>query len=438
MAGSSRVLVLGGGPAGAVSAAMLARQGVKVTLVDKARFPRFHVGESLQPAAFDYLERGLGIREVFAKQGFARKYGAVYVWGESRDPWQVLFDARLEADLPGLTEADMLAGPYEHAWNVDRAKFDAILLDEARSSGVDVQEGVTVLAPRFDGSRCVGARVKLASGQEVDLSADVVLDCSGQSCLIGRTLGLTRVVSDLRSTATHAYFAGAGGLPGPLGRHVQYVVTIPEGWVWFIPTSPDVTSVGVVVRERSKLTPARFQALIDAAELPLAGAERLPGPHEGNLHYHRDWSFTHPQMAGPGWMMVGDAACFVDPILSGGVDFAIRGAFKATHAVMACLSGADPEAEAARYTAEVSREYRAYLRLARYWYGNNRSVDGFFWQAHQEVAEVHRYTPMRAFVYLTSGKYARDRDFKVFDEAQEREIFRRLGVDAASLGRGAR
>lgn len=425
------VIVVGGGPAGSTSAAILAREGLSVVLLEEERFPRHHVGESLQPATMELLEQYLGLGESLASQGYARKYGAIYVWGETRDPWSILFDSRLEGDLPKLDEAALLSGGYDHAWQVLRSTFDHLLLEEAKRRGADVREGVRVLAPITEGERVVG--VRLHSGQE--LRSPIVIDASGQRCLVGRTFGLTSDVGDLKATATYAYYDGAGGVPGPLGRHVQLVVTIPDGWAWFIPVSATRTSVGVVVRERARMEPDRFDRLLEEAELPLAGSEAVV-EDENRLRFAKDWSFAHSRMAGPGWLLVGDAACFVDPILSGGVDFAIRGACNAALAILTSLR--DPEQAATafeRYEKRLRAEYKAYLRLARYWYGNNRSVKGFFWEAHSEIPKESVSTPMRAFVYLTSGQYAADQHYRIFEESQERKIFRSLGIDKGALGR---
>jgi FAD-dependent halogenase len=431
---SPSVLVLGGGPAGATAAAVLARHGARVRLFEKSSFPRHHVGESLQPASFRLLDEHLGIGQRFAEAGFARKYGAVYVWGESREPWSVLFDDRLERDVHGLDEAALLAGDYEHAWQVDRATFDHMLLTAAREQGADVTERAEATRILRDGARVVGAEIRLPGGDIEEVRADVVLDCTGQRCMVGRALGQTRLVSDLQATATYGYYDGAGGVPGPLGRHVQLVVSTPDGWAWFIPTSPTRTSVGVVCNSREKLTLERFEAAIQEAGLPIDTGTLVPG-ERGPLRFSRDWSFTHKRFAGPGWFLVGDAACFVDPVLSGGVDFAVRGGCAAA---LAILQGHDEQGPSmgeatARYDQRLRAEYRAYLKLARYWYGNNRSVDGLFWTAHDAVNATNVATPMRAFVYLTTGHYAADRHFKVFARWQEEKMFRALGVDAAAL-----
>lgn len=438
LSSSPQIVVIGGGPAGATAAGILARAGARVTVFEREAFPRHHVGESLQPATFSLLNAHLDLGDVFASGGFAHKFGAVYVWGEGREPWRVLFDPRLELDLEHLDEEGLLNGGYEHAWQVNRAHFDHILLSRAAALGADVQHGVTVVAPLREGHRVCGVRVRLASGEERDVRADMVLDASGQRCVMGRALQLQYPVQDMRSMATYAYYEGAGGVEGVLGRHVQLVVTIPEGWAWFIPTSPSRTSVGIVHRSRQRMTLDAFEEAVRAADLPLNGAVRLPGPRpEQPLWFARDWSFTHRQFAGDGWMLLGDAACFVDPILSGGVDAAVRSACAAATALVRIYSAEDVSRHELMqdYEHQIRSDFKAYLRLARYWYGNNRSVQGLFWEAHREIPKASMSTPMRAFVYLTSGQYAADRHLKVFDDWQEKHIFRALGVDGQALRR---
>ena len=198
--------------------------------------------------------------------------------------------------------------------------------------------------------------------------------------------------------------------------------------MWFIPISVERTSVGVVVRDKKKLTDDRFHALVAAAELPLAGATQV-----APLRHARDWSHTHRKLAGPGWLLLGDAACFIDPILSGGVDFAVRGAADAALALLRVRDGASEAEVVGDYARTAERLYKAHLRLARYWYGNNRSVGGFFWEAHKELASEALTTPLRAFVYLTSGRYAADQHFRVFQAWQEKRMFDHLGVDPKRL-----
>jgi halogenation protein CepH len=448
----ARIGIIGGGPGGSTAAAALAQSGHEAVLFEAGRHPRHHVGESLQPASLDALDRRFGIGPALRNAGFGRKYGAVYVWGESEDPWNVLFDPRLDGALPGLDEAGLLASDHEHAWNVDRSVFDAILFDMARQQGADLQQDHRVLEVLTDAARwrtdtpkAAGLRVRGPDGEREEVF-DFVIDASGQSCLLGRAFGLTEPVPDLRCTATYGYWAGAGGLPGPLSRHVQYVHSFDGGWVWFIPNGGDRTSIGVVADRPKPFSEDEYRAILAGIGLPFADDATLlplddvPGLSGGQrLLFARDWSFSHRAFVGDGWLLLGDAACFVDPILSGGVDFAIRNGLRAALAVDAIVESkgalSTTAARLGAYEDQLRREYEAYLSMARYWYGNNRSVDGLFWIARQAVPRESAETPLRAFVYLTTGRYAADRYFKVFDRRQEERMFRAMGVDKTKVRR---
>ena len=221
---------------------------------------------------------------------------------------------------------------------------------------------------------------------------------------------------------------------------MQWVVSLKDGWAWFIPVAPDRTSVGIVSQGRERMTQARFDALLEEAQLPLSSASFVPHERGRRLGFAGDWSYACSRFAGDGYFLAGDSACFVDPILSGGVDFAVRMGCRAALALLRAFGaeGADLPPLAARYEADMRREYRAYLRLARYWYGNNRSVDGLFWEAYREIPADSVSTPLRAFVYLTTGKLAADQHLKVFQEWQEEKMFHALGVDEPSLKRAWR
>lgn len=426
------VIIIGGGPAGVVCGSILQQHGIDVLLLERDQHPRHHIGESMQPATFELLELHLGVKEKLKKQGYANKFGAVYIWGEDREPWSILFDERLEARVDQLTEAELLSGGFEQAWQVHRSTFDAILFEAAVQRGLKTLQR-TVHEVCFEKNRAVG--VRLDDGSE--LRARLIIDATGQRCLLGRQLRLVEQAEDLQSVATYAYYRRAGGLPPPLGRHVQYVVSIPEGWIWFIPISEDLTSIGVVTQK--KLSPEHFEALLQRHEIPLDRAERAELDGSAEIRYARDWSYSCSRFCGPGYILIGDAACFVDPILSGGIDFAIRGGANAAMAVLQSL--ADPSTEQQHHQAYERRhrqEYKAYLRMARYWYGNNRNVDGFFWQAWEELEPGQVSTPLRAFVYLTSGNYAADKHFKVFEEWQEQKMFTALGADGKQIKQALR
>ena len=432
----SRVVVIGGGPAGAMCAAILAREGLDVTIVERDDFPRHHVGEALQPAAIELLDTHLGIGEAIASAGFSIKYGALYEWGVSNERWSVLFDDKIDEDLPNLNTEQLLAGSYDHSWHVDRARFDKLILDEAVRSGAKLLLG-EALKPEMRGKRVVGLHVRDRDGVERLLPADQVVDCSGQRCFLGRRFGLVRNQPDLQATAIYGYFDGCDGLEGALHRYATLVVSVPEGWVWFIPQSLATTSIGLITADKARYTEEQFLEVLERANIPFGAGTPVREEDGSFVRHARDWSYVLDAVAGPGWILAGDSAGFVDPILAGGVEFAVRGACNAALATAKILSddGWEPTAVADDYARNLRLEQAAYLKLARYWYGNNRSVEGFFWEAHRAIQAdaLSLETPLRAFKYLTTGRLDADRHYKVFIEWQERKMFQRLGVDKTAL-----
>ena len=175
VAKSPDVVVIGGGPAGSAASAVLASQGLRVLLLERERFPRPHVGESLLPASIPVLEE-LGVIPSVEQAGFLPKWGATMVWGRSRQPWSWYFRETNQS--------------YPHAYQVWRAEFDQILLDNSRQRGVDVREGHHVSEVVFQDGRAAGVRFRDERGQERFAEARIVIDASGQNGLLGRQLGL--------------------------------------------------------------------------------------------------------------------------------------------------------------------------------------------------------------------------------------------------------
>ncbi len=424
------VVIVGGGPAGAMCGGILAKHGVDVVLLEKARHPRPHLGESLQPAGIDLLEEHLGVGDAVAAAGYAHKFGAVYVWGEAREPWSILFDERLEACVDTITEEELLASDFEKAWQVNRSSFDKILFDAAVRLGVDARTDTEARSVQL-----VDGRVQsVTTGDGTVIPCSFLIDASGQRCLMGRTLGVVETIEDLRSVGVYGYFRNAGGVPGALNRHVQFVATVPEGWIWFIPISAELTSIGLVTRTARKHSEEEFLDILRRSPIPLEGGELIEHEGQSRVLHAKDWSYVCTQLVGENFALVGDAACFVDPILSGGVDQAVRSGANAAVALLQAIDGGDARTPLAEYSAQLGREFRSYLRMCRYWYGNNRAVDGFFWEAHEQLGAASPSTPLRAFVYLTSGRYAADRHLQVFMEWQEKKMFEALGVDPDQLG----
>lgn len=387
------IVVVGGGPAGSSTATFLAKAGWKVTLLEREQFPRDHVGESLLPGSLPVLEQ-LGALPEIKAAGFLQKWGATMVWGADKEPWSWRFKETNQQ--------------YPHAYQVWRPQFDQILLDNCRKHGVAVMEGVHVNRVIFKSDRAVGVRFKDASGVEGRIDAKYVVDASGQSGLIGRSLRLRKPEPDFRNLAIYGYFRDMARLPAPDENNI-FIEAFEQGWAWNIPLHNARTSVGVVMDSQAGqellqgAEPERvFLDLLSKTERTadmLKGATLISGPS-----ITKDWSYHSTNVAGPGYVMVGDAACFIDPLFSSGVHLALHSSVLAAAYVNTALRHRELEVEAGQTYKELYyQQFDHFRELARLFYASNRTVDSYFWDARR-ILKADRISPREAFVRGVSGQ----------------------------------
>ena len=321
-------IVIGGGPAGSTVGALLARQGLRVRIYDRERFPRFHVGESLLPRSEPLLRR-LGVWDQLAAAGFQRKWGAHFTFEPDGGSNHISFARALGRKPPA------------QAFQVRRAEFDHLLLKNAAAQGAEVCEGVTVLAVRLDGGRAIGVRVRHADGREEDVDARVTFDATGREALLGGQLKLRERDPVLRQAAMFSHYRGARMGLGKDGGDIL-VVGGPAGWYWMIPLDGETTSVGVVfpggvmAARRGRPLEELYEELLAASPdvaSRIAGAERVEA-----VHPIADFSYRLRRFAGDGWVTVGDAAAFLDPVFSSGVHVALTTGTRAADDVAAVLA----------------------------------------------------------------------------------------------------
>ena len=330
------VIVIGGGPAGATAATLVAERGHAVTLFERERFPRYHVGESLIPETFWVLER-LGILPTMREGVFVEKHSVQFVSEEGKLSAPFYF-------------ADYKDHESSRTWQVTRREFDHLLLDNARAKGVDVHEGVRVLEVLFEDGRAVGVRTADEAGVERTVRARVVVDAAGQSTVIQDRLGLRQWDPDLKKAAIWTYWKGARRESGrDAGATLVLQLKDRKGWFWYIPLADDVTSVGVVAdhdylfQGRASKDPAAVYAE-EVARCPglvprLAGAERTEP-----FRVAKEYSYRSRQVAGDGWVLVGDALGFLDPLYSSGILLALKSGALAADAIHAGLAAGDTSA----------------------------------------------------------------------------------------------
>ena len=332
------VIVIGGGPSGATAATLVAARGHSVTLFERERFPRYHVGESLIPETFWVLER-LGILPQLRGGPFVEKHSVQFVSEQGKLSAPFYF-------------ADYKEHESSRTWQVSRREFDQLLLDNARAKGVDVEEGVRVLEVLFEGERAVGVRVADEAGGERTVRSRVVVDAAGQSTVIQDRLGLRQWDPDLKKAAIWTYWKAAARETGrDAGATLVLQTEGKKGWFWFIPLADGITSVGVVADHdylfhgRASKDPAAIYAE-EVARCPglaprLEGAERVEP-----FRVAKEYSYRSKQVAGDGWVLVGDALGFLDPLYSSGILLALKSGAVAADAIADALDKGDTSAAA--------------------------------------------------------------------------------------------
>ena len=385
---SPDIVIIGGGPAGSTAATLLARAGLHVCVFERERFPRAHVGESLLPATLAVLDE-LGVLPAVEAEGFTKKWGATMSWGRRAEPWSWYFRETNRH--------------FPHAYQVWRPRFDQILLQHSRASGADVREGVGVQEVIWQDDRAVG--VLLDGGERVD--AQIVIDASGQSSLIARRRGLKRWDPFFRNLAVYGYFCACRHLEPPDDGNI-FIESYPHGWLWKIPLANGLSSIGAVVDRDFGVEAIRAVGLGSFLREQIAAAPRTAALVGGRSpdsapHAVRDWSYAAANMTGPGYVLVGDAACFVDPLFSTGVHLAVTAAHIGASYVVTALKDQDLAAEAAAAFERLYRtQYSHFHELARLFYAGNRSVDSYFWAARRITGD--RRAPREAFVRAVSGQ----------------------------------
>jgi flavin-dependent dehydrogenase len=327
------VVVIGGGPAGSTASTLIAQKGHKVRLFEREHFPRFHIGESLIPNTYFVLER-LNMLPKMKGSRFVKKYSVQFITDKGRlsEPFY-FWDNK----------------PHESSqtWQVLRSEFDEMMLRNAQEHGVAVEEGVHVTSVIWEGDRAVGVKIKREDGTQQEVRAKVVVDASGQSTVIMDRFNLREWDPVLKKAALWTYWEGAYRDTGrDEGATLVIQVEGKNGWFWYIPQHDNVISVGVVASHEYlfKNRPGKTHEQIYFEEVEkcpglkprLKGAKRA-GPYRAAKEY----SYRSKKAAGDGWVMIGDAFGFLDPLYSSGVLLALKSGQMAADAICEGLASGD-------------------------------------------------------------------------------------------------
>jgi flavin-dependent dehydrogenase len=372
------VAIIGGGPAGSTVGALLAKYKpeLKVLILERERFPRDHIGESLLPPTSWIIDE-MGCWDDVEAAGFPIKIGAAYRWGRRPERWNFDFyptDKFVDEARPAKFAGQRL----NTAFQVDRSIYDTILLDHAQKLGCTVRQQKRVVEVQRDGDRVTA--LTLDSGESV--TARYYVDASGNSGILRRAMEIAcDYPSTLRNIAIYDYWQNAEWAVeiGVGGTRIQ-VLSLGYGWIWFIPLGPTRTSVGVVVPvDYYKSTGKSPQEVYDQALADESIVRSLlrNASSEGKLQTTRDWSFLAERQTGENWFLVGECAGFADPILSAGVTMAHVAAQQLACTILELERGAhDPEWLRREYERRQTARIRTHIHFGDYWYtANEQFVD---------------------------------------------------------------
>lgn len=354
------VVVIGGGPGGSTAATLLARRGYKVIALEKARHPRFHIGESLLPMNLPVFER-LGVLD---------KVRALGVFKPGAD-----FEADNERGYNTYAFARAIGQSPPHAYQVWRQDFDKMLYDHARESGADAREGHEVVQVEQRGSRESWLDVKTDDGRSYCIQARYVVDASGRDAFLSAKRKLRRRNDQHQSAAIFGHYRGAERRAGEDAGNIS-IYRFEHGWMWMIPLPDGVMSVGAVCRpDYLKQRKGRtVEFLLDTLKSSPALWRRVEHAEliDDEVRVTGNYSYDSMRMGGPGWVLVGDAFAFLDPVFSSGVYLAMSGAEQAAAVVDQSLR--EPQREMALLRKLEKRQRAGMARFAFFIYRFNGPV----------------------------------------------------------------
>src|SRR5713101_5087843 len=325
------VLIIGGGPAGTTAAALLAEKGRRVLVLEREKFPRYHVGESLLPFAFYPLQR-LGLIEKMRASAFVKKYSVQFVSASGKASQPFYFFNRYGPDVA-------------QTWQVLRSEFDQMLMQHARARGAIVHEKVTVTDLLQTGGRATGVRARHQDGRVVEYFAPITLECSGKESFAAVRNQWRVRDPKLNKVAVWTYYRGAKREEGIDAGATTVAFVQEKGWFWYIPQHNDMVSVGVVA-EGKYLTRGGVRALEQIFQREIEEnlwiKEHLAaGRQTGPFYVTNEFSFHARHCAMEGLLLVGDAFCFLDPVFSSGLMFALKSGVLAADTIDQSLTEGD-------------------------------------------------------------------------------------------------
>ncbi|MEE8368465.1 MAG: NAD(P)/FAD-dependent oxidoreductase [Thermoanaerobaculia bacterium] len=391
------VVVIGGGPAGTTLATLVQRRGYRCLILERASFPRYHIGESLIPHTYGTLDR-LGLLPKLRVSNFPVKQSVRFVSADGRRSTPFYFSETID-------------GEGARTWQVERSEFDQMCLDNAQRSGVEVRTETSVEAVRFEDGRALGVRARTARADPYEIDSRLVVDASGRATVIGSQLGLRGSVNGLKKGSLWGYYKGGKRLAG-IDAGETTIFAIPRGgWFWYIPLPNDIVSVGIVddPHHLFKREGTREKTFLSETEACRPLQERLSEAQRFSpIRGLRQLAYVNRQTCGDGWLMLGDARAFLDPIYSSGLYLALASAELAAGCICEALAEGD---------CSVSRLARFEPRLMVGVDVIRRLILAFYDTGFSFRAFLQRFPEQRSALIDCLVGDVLDRDLSAFKEA---------------------
>jgi geranylgeranyl reductase family protein len=406
------VIIVGGGPAGSSAASILAREGRKVVLFEKEQFPRHHIGESLMTDTYWTFKR-MGFLDKLKESPFVRKYSVQFANPAGKESRPFYF---------------FEANHHESAvtWQVTRAVFDQMLIEHAQEQGATVHQRTPVKQVLFDGDRARGVEVQMEDGSLQKFYAQVIIDATGQSAILSNKFRWRMRDPQLKKAVIYSYFKGAHREPDLNGGATLVLRTAAgsNGWFWYIPLENDITSVGIVANPEY-LVKGRGQDLAKILHEEIEKCEPVrrrvaDAARVDKVYSILDYSYRSTQCAGNGFMLIGDAYGFLDPIYSSGVLLALKMAELAADAIHDAFKHQDFSAERlGQFQTKLDKGIESMRKLVYAFYTEGFSFSGFLRKYPEErvniinllIGDVFRenvdnlYGPMSEFAEIPPPLY---------------------------------
>ncbi len=331
MSNTCDVIIIGGGPAGAAAAAILGGYGHKVIVLEREKFPRYHIGESLLPFTFEPLKR-LALIEKLRASAFVKKFSVQFVSPSGRASQPFYFFDRYDQDV-------------SQTWQVLRSEFDLMLLDNAREAGAEIREQTEVRELIKEEGKVIGVLARTQAGDELEFRAPITIDCSGREAFAAVRNQWRVGDPQLHKVAVWTYYKGAVRDSG-IDAGATTVAFVPEkGWFWYIPLHEDLVSVGIVAegkylsRDGIREPKAMFDREIE--QNTWVKSHLAPGRQTGKYFITSEYSYHVKHCASEGLVLAGDAFCFLDPVFSSGIMLALKSGVMAGDVIHDCLAAND-------------------------------------------------------------------------------------------------